>query len=194
MSLEEILSLPQTPNRPFTVNDKVLDFKLVDFWQWNQSDLIENRNRGILAEFIVMKALGIKGRTRLEWDAFDLETEEGVKIEIKSAAYIQAWKQANYSTISFGIAPTKTLLKDNNYSKELKRHADVYVFCLLHHKDQATLNPMNLGQWTFYLVKTSTLNIHNLPQKSIGLSSIKLLDHKKCSYGNLKANFSHLVM
>ena len=41
----------------FYFEDKELNFKLNDFWIWNQSNLIENRNRGILAEFIVKQVL-----------------------------------------------------------------------------------------------------------------------------------------
>ena len=115
MDLKEIKAQPKEPNQQFVVGEKMLDFKLEDFWKWTLSDLIENRNRGILAEFIVKQSLKIKSSTRLEWDAFDLETDNGIKIEIKSAAYIQAWKQKSYSKISFGIAPTKTLAKAANY-------------------------------------------------------------------------------
>ncbi len=193
MNLDEIKTQPKEPNQQFVVGDKMLDFKLVDFWKWGLSDLIENRNRGVLAEFIVKQALEVKSNTRLEWDAFDLETEKGIKIEVKSAAYIQVWQQNNYSKISFGIAPTKTLLDDNNYSDTLKRHADVYVFCLLHHEEQETINPMNLNQWTFYLVKTATLDEKIPKQKSITLSSIKLLEHEKCSYSELKEKFHQIT-
>lgn len=150
-------------------------------------------NRGVLAEFIVKQALDIKSGPRVEWDAFDLETDHGIKIEVKSSAYIQTWQQKNYSKINFYIAPTKSLLNDNTYSNHLKRQADVYVFCLLHHKEQASLNPMDLNQWSFYLVKTETLNNKSKTQKSITLSSIEALEHKKCSYSELKVVFNQMV-
>ena len=83
-----------------------MDFHLSDFWSWNQSDLIENRTRGILAEFIVKKALNIDSERRVEWDNFDLITNTGKKLEVKSAAYIQSWEQSKFSDIKFGISPT----------------------------------------------------------------------------------------
>ena len=90
MNLEEIKTLPKNPDETFRFNSQNLDFRLVDFWKWSQSDLIENRNRG--------------------------------------------------------------LLEDNNYSEEKLRRADIYIFCLLGHKDQTTINPMNLNQWVFYVL------------------------------------------
>lgn len=85
--------------KKFEFNKKELDFDLTEFWSWNQSDLIENRTRGILAEFIVKKALGIEDDNRIEWDDYDLITEKGIKIEIKSGAYIQTWAQHTYSNL-----------------------------------------------------------------------------------------------
>ncbi len=189
MNLEEIKILPKSPDEIFQFNSQNLDFRIVDFWIWNQSDLIENRNRGILAEFIVRQALGIKNPTRLEWDAYDLITNDGVKIEVKSAAYIQAWKQENYSDIIFGIEPTRVPLEDNNYSDEKLRRADIYIFCLLGHKYQSTINPMNLNQWVFYVVPTKILNEKFPFQKSISLNTLKSLNCQECDYGQLRLSF-----
>lgn len=190
MNLTQITIKPKQPDEPFVNGENELGFNITDFWKWNLSDLIGNTNRGVLAEFIVKQALNIKSKTRLEWDAFDLETDDGIKIEIKSSAYIQVWKQNEFSKITFGIAPTKTLLGDNTYSTDFKRQADVYVFCLLHHKEQASLNPMDLKQWTFYVLKTETLNKKSETQKTITLSAIEALEHKKCNYNELKNAFN----
>ena len=48
-----IKTVPIEPSDRFKFNDQDLNFSIVDFWKWNQSDLVENRNRGILAEYIV---------------------------------------------------------------------------------------------------------------------------------------------
>ncbi len=193
MQLEEITSSPKDPNVFFTFKGQSLGFNIIDFWKWNQSDLIENRNRGILAEFLVRQALNIDSPIRLEWDAYDLKTSDGIKIEIKSAAYIQAWEQEKYSKISFDIKPTKTLLANNNYSIESTRKADVYIFCLLHHKDQTTIDPMNLDQWTFYIIKRSILDKEFPTQKSISLTTIESIYHEKCEYKQLKERFENLI-
>jgi len=190
--LYEIITTTKSANANFNYNGHSLDFKLADFWAWNQSDLIENRNRGILAEFLVRQALGIDSPTRLEWDAYDLITADGLKIEIKSAAYVQSWKQNRYSSISFDIKPTKTLLGDNNYSTQSTRQSDVYIFCLLHHMHQDTTNPMNLDQWTFYLTATHDLNRKLPKQKSMSISTIETVPHIKCTYMELEEEFEKL--
>jgi hypothetical protein len=67
-----------------------LPFDLLSFWKWSCSDLVSNATRGILAEYIVARALGLaKNGVRDEWAAYDLCTPEGIKIEVKSAAYLQ---------------------------------------------------------------------------------------------------------
>lgn len=49
-------------------------------------------------------ALGIvEEALRKEWDAYDLLLEDGTKIEVKSAAYVRAWKQGRDSIIQFGV-------------------------------------------------------------------------------------------
>lgn len=37
---------------------------------------------------------------------------------------------------------------------DLLRQADVYDFCLLDHKDLATIDLLDLAQWTFFVVST----------------------------------------
>jgi len=56
----------KTGEEKFKYNQVDLDFNLNNFWSWNQSNLIENRTRGVLAEFIVKQALGIEMPIRME--------------------------------------------------------------------------------------------------------------------------------
>jgi hypothetical protein len=186
MDLEEIKINPKEPKECFQFGGQHRNFSVVDFWIWNQSNLIENRIRGILAEFIVRQALEIKTPTRLEWDSFDLLTEKGVKIEVKSAAYIQSWKQRKLSTISFDISKTKTLLQNNTYSTEYSRQSNLYIFCLLHHIDQQTIDPLNLDQWTFYVIPTEVLEAKFPNQKTMRLSTLEKIGISKCAYSQLK--------
>lgn len=178
---------PKTGSERFSFENKNLDFKLSDFWSWSQSDLLNNALRGVLAEYIVRQDLGIIKPTRTEWDAFDLETESGIKIEIKSSAYIQSWKQNSLSQISFDIAPSKGWnAETNEYSLERKRQSDFYVFCVLHHKDKNTINPTCLDQWTFYVLSTKELNEKKKEQKRINLGSLLKLNPKECRFGEIR--------
>lgn len=184
IELNEIAANERKAEERFHFANEALNFKLGEFWSWNQSNLLENRTRGILAEFIVMKALGVEQKIRTEWDSYDIRTKDGIKIEVKSAAYIQSWKQKKLSTIQFNLKPTRAL-ENGTYSNELKRQADYYIFCLLHHQDQLTIDPMNLEQWSFNVMKAVTLNNELQNQASIGLSKIKSLEHRKCNYSEL---------
>ncbi|MFK7949322.1 MAG: hypothetical protein AB8G11_17150 [Saprospiraceae bacterium] len=166
-----------------------LDFQLLDFWKWNQSNLLENRTRGILAEFIVMKALNILSKNRIEWDFFDLRTNSGKAIEVKSAAYIQSWEQRKLSTIQFGIHKTKSDASNPLYDGKEQRWADYYIFCLLVEKNQNKINPMDLTQWKFYVLETKVLDEKVGNQKTIGLKSILKLEPTVCNYYELKKVF-----
>ena len=79
---------------------------LIDFWQWAYSDIIGNTERGNLAEYLVALACGVDNKTRISWDAYDLELENGTKVEVKSSAYLQSWKQKDYSKPIFNIPKT----------------------------------------------------------------------------------------
>ena len=179
----------KTGNEPFTSESVETDstFNLKDYWTWSSSDLISNTQRGILAEFIVKQALGDESNVRIGWDAYDITTANGVKVEVKSASYIQSWFQKELSKISFDIAPKNAWDSATNTVSKIKvRSADLYVFAILNHKDQKTINPLNLDQWLFYVLKTSVLNEKCPEQKTIGLSSLKKLGAVESNWGGLR--------
>ncbi len=165
-----------------------LEFDLLDFWRRAGSDLVSNVTRGVLAEYLVGRALGVdRHGSREEWAAYVLTAPDGTRVEVKSSAYLQTWCQDRPSDIAFRIPRTKAW--DANVSRfreELKRQADVYVFAILSHKDQATLDPMDLSQWEFYVVATSVLNSRQHSQTLITLPSLRRLVGKPLSYAELK--------
>jgi hypothetical protein len=158
----------------FRYEGKDAGFDLLDFWQWSVSDLVSNATRGILAEYIVAKALGVAKGIRNEWDAFDLRTASGIKVEVKSAAYVQSWYQKKLSLITFVVPPTRAFDPIKGIvDREPKRQADVYVFALLKHQEKPSIDPMNLDQWEFYALPVSVLNERKRSQYSITLKSLK---------------------
>lgn len=170
----------------FTMGGKKLGFDLTNFWQWSNSNLLDNTARGILAEYVVAKALGISSGTRVEWDAFDLLLSDGRKIEVKSASYIQSWYQEKYSSITFGIGKTRVWDERTNVlSDEMVRRADIYVFCLLDHKVQETIDPLNLSQWTFFILPASVLNDKLGDQKTLSLSRLRKLKPVRAGFDDL---------
>ena len=171
---------------------------IAQFWAWSSSNLLSNTLRGIFGEYIVASALGINMKEpRKEWQTCDFDYE-GYKIEVKTSAYLQEWNLTHetmkISNISFRIAPTKALDSfTGSYEKESKRHADVYVFCVLTCQDAEKIDPLNMNQWDFYVVSTQNLHLHlhlHLPeQKSISLTSLaKIPEVKNVKFGLLKEN------
>ena len=176
----------KTGSEPFRVGPAVLGFDLMSFWQWSASDLVSNALRGRLAEFLVAQALGIAEGVRAEWDAYDLRTHQGLTIEVKSAAYLQTWVQKTLSSISFDIAPTRFWEATTNVTAtDMRRHADLYVFALLAHRDKLTLDAMDLSQWEFYLLRRDSLDVRLPKQKQLSLSTLLRLKPVQCSFGEL---------
>ena len=159
---------------------------LLDFWRWVGSDLVTNTMRGSLAEFLVALAVDAADRMREEWAPYDVETEGGTKIEVKTSAYLQYWSQQALSTPTFDIAPKRAWDPDTGrYSGEAKRWSEVYVFCLHHHEDKLTLEPLDLSQWTFFVLSTACLDAERREQKSIGLSALQRLGAKEVPWGGI---------
>ena len=162
------------------------DLDKQEFLAWAYDDLLTNTTRGVLAEYIVAKALGIRDTKRVEWDHYDLEIN-GVGVEVKSAAYVQSWEQTGPSVISFGIGPkTGWDARANTYAASPGRSAAVYVFCLLNGTDSHHVDPLDVEQWTFYVLPTSVLNREVPEQKTIRLGPLKDLGAHSCAYSELK--------
>ena len=188
MVYPKIQVLPKTGDEQFIFGNETLSFSLVDFWKWSASDLISNTMRGVLAEFIISKALGIESPfTREEWAPWDLTTPEGIKVEVKSASYIQSWHQEHLSKISFLTPKTRAWDPNTNQqSSEIQRQADVYIFALLGHQDQQTINPLDISQWSFWVVPTPVLDARQRSQHSITLPSLISLAGKGLTFDSIR--------
>ena len=148
-----------------------------DYWRWAYSNVHGNTARGMLAQFIVAKALGDSREAIDIWAAYDVIASDGTKVEVKSAAYLQSWSQRSYSRIQFTIA--KTLGWDDRSGdwegNTPDRHSDAYVFALLTEKDKEKVDPLNLGQWEFYVVPTRVLDTQFGEARSISLARLRTL-------------------
>ena len=161
-------------------------YSLAEFWRWSGSDLLDNTARGVLAEYIVALDLGLADRVWSGWSPYDLKTDEGVQIEVKSCAYIQAWHQKKPSKIVFGIAPTRAWDPETgSYSAEIRRWANVYVFCLLATTDRSRIDPLDLAQWEFRILPTTVLDVKLPTQKSVGLKGLDVLGATVVRFGEI---------
>lgn len=179
---------------------------LDDFWSWAYSDLLQNAERGVLAEFLVAKALGIENHERISWDKYDLKSDEGISIEIKSSGYFQTWKQDKASNIVFGIQPTRGWDNiTNTHDTVIKRQSDIYVFCVHNFGNEEDekggfkwnakdANPLDLSQWDFYLLPTAILDEKVGRQKTITLKRLQNIGAQRCPYENLHEQIVELIL
>ena len=186
MTLEALTVARLTGAEPFHAAGEPIGFDLLSFWRWSCSYLASNALRGVIAEYLVAQAVGAAKGVRTEWDAYDVVTAGGLKVEVKSSAYIQTWKQDDLSRISFDIAAKKGWdAATNTSATTARRSADIYVFALHAHKDKATIDPLDVTQWQFFVLSTSVLNERCPKQKTIALSSLLKLGPTKVGFAEL---------
>ena len=167
---------------------------LNDFWSWAYSDVLGNTERGILAEYLVAKALKIDYKDRVSWDKYDLMSDEGISIEVKSSGYFQTWGQNQKSKLVFGIQKTKAWDYETDEFEEIaKRQADICVFCV-HNVEEKNdkMNPLDLSQWDFYLLPTSVLNEKLGDNKTASLGKLLKIGAEKCPYEKLHERIKEL--
>jgi hypothetical protein len=161
-----------------------------DFWRWAYSDVLSNRNRSIFAEYIVGVALGVVDKPRVEWDSVDLGYRD-FKIEVKSSAYCQSWRQKKPSTIRFSIGKAVFWNQETGrYEGQATRSAGIYVFCLYPERDKSKTNVLDVSAWEFYVVPTEILNREFAAAKSISLTAVKRLV-LPCKFVGLRAAVDH---
>lgn len=164
------------------------------FWSWAYSNVMDNAERGALAEYLVACALEVNDNVRVNWDKYDLLSPEGIAVEVKSSGYLQSWDQEKLSALSFCIQPTFGWdSATNTYSQELVRQSDIYVFCVHKHTDQDTVNPLDIAQWDFYLLPTKVLNAKACAQKRANLPSLIKMGAEKCDFEHIHQRIVELI-
>jgi hypothetical protein len=121
------------------------------FWAWGYSDLRANTVRPLLAEYLVARAVGADLRPRVEWDSYDIRTPDGLRLEVKSGAYLQAWEQSRLSAITFGGLRAR-VPSGQSWSAEATYNADGYVFAVLTATEHTRYDALDLTQWLFWVL------------------------------------------
>jgi len=186
-------STVKSGNERFTANGKPLNLSLLGFWQWAYSELLNNTQRGILAEYLVKEALGVDYDYWVNWTDYDLTSTDGLKAEVKSASYLQSWQQKRLSTIRFDIAKKSSWSEENGRGSSKNRSSDIYIFCLLKEKDRDKVNPLNLDQWEFLVIRTKDLDENCGEQQTIGLNRLLRLNPTIARYDQLHATVSEIA-
>jgi hypothetical protein len=168
-------------------NLQISEATLLDFWKWAFSDLCDDDLKGIFAEWLVHKLLGVSSIRRISWANSDLIISDKVTIEVKATSYWQSWKlidgkglprpkplysvPLNDSKIRFAglTARDATSVADMSTSRALK--SQMYVMAFQHEKDIERWDAMDLSQWEFYVIQAEDLS--KLGGRSVLLSKLR---------------------
>jgi hypothetical protein len=149
-----------------------LDASVEEFWRWAFSDLRENVIRGVLAEFVVARAVGARQPVRVAWDNYDVISPEGIRIEVKSSAYLQSWAQKRHSKLSFGhLSGREFDQTTGEYGADRAFRADVFVFAVQNQQDPAGYDGLDMNCWEFYSVPGET--VRQNAARSVGIGWVK---------------------
>ena len=183
--------------RFIVVGDQRLDIE--KFHRWAMGDLVDNRNRGIFAEWLVGQALEVirDSHETHEWDAYDLLYREIIKVEVKASGLSQTFGFGQESDPRFDIAPKKWswVAKTNEYIEHvpLARFADVYVFCLHTSVPATNENVRDPDTWKFWVISREKLDDELGDQKTVGLTTLSRLG-SPIEWSNIKAEVDRLEL
>lgn len=181
------LSGVMSGSEPFRYSEKPLGLTLADFWRWSESDLLNSLTRTRLAEFIVATALGAHAEgPRDERSSLELVTPEGIEVRVKSGSFLKSFHQRDLSKVVF----IPLVYAAHSHAARSHHAADrpqVYVFALLDHVERATVDPLDLDQWRFFVPATSKLEALVTEQHSLTVPTLDELSAGSVAYGDLKA-------
>ncbi len=166
-------------------------FDVVDFWEWHGANCLDGSIRGSMAEFVIMKALGIK-QERKAWAAYDLDFH-GYCIEVKSTSLFtlkhgkDVRQYVGNQRLTFSIEPKHIHQIGGDWTSR-NRNSDLYIFALLTSPDASLLDA-----WEFYAVPTSVLDDMFPEHKTISITSIENAGFQKCGYSSLLQTVNQLL-
>lgn len=173
-------------NEKFLLNGSDLGLSVIDYWQFQFSNLIDNL--GYVAEFLVAKALAKDEPENCNgWTLFDT-MYRGKRIEVKSTSYWQSWKKGHAISEQRVFSIRKTHVEYQNSKADLVRQNDIYIFCIDIGRTHESANPLNLENWQFYVIPTNVIDDKCGDQKTISLNRVRELYGNKqgLSYNQLK--------
>ncbi|MDH5690073.1 MAG: hypothetical protein OEY81_01410 [Candidatus Bathyarchaeota archaeon] len=174
---------------PYSIKSRTIS----DFWQWAYSDLMQNIERGVLAEYIVAVLLGVNEKTRIPWTAYDLKLSNGATVEVKAMSQLQAWYQRKLSNPRVVIKPTRKWNPETNImEKDPKFHADLYVICYFKANCHESADPLNLAQWEFYAFNQKQVEKLLEGRKSISLKFLRNSGYKPVTAYKLRQKVTEL--
>ena len=187
--------IPTHDARLFGDEKLLLDANLLDFWTWAFGDLCDDDIKGIFAEWMVAKLLGIPTKRRVSWANSDLITPDQVRIEVKSSAYWQSWKLVDEfgesypkpirecrdeDSIGFAGLQARDARTVSRPTDLVAYKSDLYVFAFENERDPDRWNALDLSQWEFYVFPVDQL-------RQFANNRIRLVTLRELQKGPLKA-------
>jgi hypothetical protein len=150
--------------------------------------VMSNLTRPIYVEAMVALLLGEGWKYLGDWGGWDLERQDGRRVEVKQTAARQPWTQDEEAAPRFDIAPREGYWLGTQWVACRGRHADVFVFA--HHPvfDAEVCDHRDPAQWRFYVLPTARLPEG---QRTIGLEPLKALDAKEVPHQQLADEVEH---
>lgn len=185
---------------PFVDNGKPVGLTLLDYWQYQHSNIFNNYDS--IAEFLVGKALGLQAPTNKQyWTLWDIDycpdwlEDRMVRVEVKETSYYHPWSENHISKArTFSIAPGN-LGYYEEHARRIERQCDIYVFCLNVGETKEESYPLDVNNWEFYVVPTRLINekcYRN--QKTITLGRIRNLEGiERIPYEGIKEEVDRLI-
>ena len=160
---------------------------ICDFWKWAYSDLMQNIERAVLAEYIVAVLLDVDKNPRVPWLSYDLKLPDGKKVEVKTMSRLQAWYQKELSNPRVVIKPTRKWDPETSVMDDVSKfHSDLYVICFFTAESHETADPLNLTQWEFYTFTQGQIKKVLKESKSISLKLLERLGIEPITAHELK--------
>lgn len=157
-----------TGNEHFIVGGNEIGITMTDFWQWSYPNFLSKDRRSVLSKFIIASSVGLSGTCPQDDSDFqkpyDILTQDGYRIQVESASYLQSADGEHPSHISFPIPVWDV---------------DVYIFCL-YKATSASQNPLDLGLWDFFSMPASVFS--DRKPKSVTLPRLMDLGVWQCDY------------
>jgi hypothetical protein len=158
----------------------------LEFVDWAFGNTMDNALRGVVAEYLVHKAVGGIAEHRVNWDAYDVEMPDSCKIEVKTSGYLQEWQQARPSIIQFDIARKDPwIAKENRFVGQKCRYSDIWVFAVHTEQDPELADPFKTDQWQFLVTSARWLDETFGDQKSVRYSVLLGKGLKPVNYSEL---------
>ncbi|MDL2717682.1 MAG: hypothetical protein PT977_08010 [Acidobacteriota bacterium] len=172
-----------TGSEPFRRSTEPMGLTLLDFWRWSESDLLNSQTRSRLAEFIVATALGARAEgPRDERSALELVTPDDVEVRVKSGSFLKSFRQQDLSKVVFipQVRPRP------GASLGAARRPLVHVFALLDSVERASVDPLDLGQWRFFVPPTSKLEALTKEQHALTVPRLDELSMGSVAFEDLE--------